>query len=161
TWSAGGESQFVLVAGDAGVGKSRLLDELEELARARKLRVLHGRFLDRDRSFPYQGFCDAIQEYLLADSLSGADPTAHLSALSPALAALFPALGEIASLRNSGPLVTGTATTGGKRNFAEPTEIYELLARTLARIGRGRPLAILLEDLHASDVSVEALQYVV
>lgn len=58
-----GECQFVVVAGEAGIGKTRLLDELENLARARKFRILHGRFLERDQAFPYQGFCDVIQEF--------------------------------------------------------------------------------------------------
>ncbi len=153
TWAAAGESQFVVVAGDAGIGKSRLLDELELLARARQVRVLHGRFLDHDRSFPYQGFCDVIQEHLLADQAS------DLSDLAPELAALFPALGEISSLRTSGAQTAQTSSD--RRGFGERSEIYELLARALARVGAGRPLAIFLEDLHASDVSIEALQYVV
>ena len=51
-----GESQIVLVGGDAGIGKTRLLDELETLAKARQIRVLHGRFIEQDRGLPYQGF---------------------------------------------------------------------------------------------------------
>jgi serine/threonine protein kinase len=39
--AAAGECQFVLLAGEPGIGKTRLLDELENLARARKIRVLH------------------------------------------------------------------------------------------------------------------------
>src|SRR5439155_10282429 len=58
-----GECHFVVVSGEVGIGKSRLLEELEKLAKARKLRVLHGRFVEQDRAFPYQGFCEAIQEY--------------------------------------------------------------------------------------------------
>ena len=51
-----GECQFVVVSGDPGVGKTRLLDEIENLANARKLMVLHGRSIEQDGAFPYQDF---------------------------------------------------------------------------------------------------------
>ncbi len=41
-----GECQLVLVGGDAGTGKSRLLEELERLAQGRGVRVLRGRIAD-------------------------------------------------------------------------------------------------------------------
>ena len=53
-----GESQFVLVGGEPGAGKTRLLDELESLAKARQIRVLHGRSVELDRGLPYQGFLE-------------------------------------------------------------------------------------------------------
>jgi predicted ATPase len=88
-----GECQFVVVAGEPGIGKTRLLDEIENLARARKIRVLHGRFVEQDRSFPYQGFCEAIQEYFRLKEIgdSTAAPT-DLSDLSGDLLSLFPML---------------------------------------------------------------------
>ena len=41
------------------------------------------------------------------------------------------------------------------------TEIFELIASTLSRIGAGRPLILMLEDLHGGKVSIEALPYIV
>ena len=61
--AVGGECQFVLVSGEPGIGKTRLIDELEKLAKVRQTMVLHGRFVEQDRSLPYQGFCELIQEY--------------------------------------------------------------------------------------------------
>ena len=46
--------QFAVVAGEPGVGKTRLLEELRNLARVRKVRTLYGRFIEQDRSFSYQ-----------------------------------------------------------------------------------------------------------
>ncbi len=48
-----GECQFVVVAGEPGVGKTRLVDELGNLAAARQVRVLHGRFVEQHGAFPY------------------------------------------------------------------------------------------------------------
>ena len=57
------ECQFAVIGGDAGIGKTRLLEELENIARGKKIRVLHSRFVEQDQAFPYQGFCAVIQEY--------------------------------------------------------------------------------------------------
>lgn len=55
--------QLWLLGGEAGFGKSRLLAELEETARRRGHRVLRGRFSDQERAFPYQGFCELIEDH--------------------------------------------------------------------------------------------------
>jgi len=53
----------VVVAGEPGIGNTRLRDELASLAKARDIRVLHGRSVEQDRAFAYQGFCELIQDY--------------------------------------------------------------------------------------------------
>jgi len=151
-----GECQFAVVSGEAGIGKSRLLDELENLVRARKIRVLHGRFVEQDKAFPYQGFCEAIQEYF--HTIKSTSSPADLSDLAADLVTLFPVLNEIDDIRSSAAIAKSTAEP---RRFDDRTYIFELLARSLSRIAAGKPLVLLLEDLHAADVSIEALQYVV
>jgi ABC-type transport system substrate-binding protein len=152
--AVGGECQFVVVGGEAGIGKTRLLDELESLARARGIRVLHGRFVEQDRSFPYQGFCEVIQEYFQRrESGSSAAEVPDFSDVAPELGTLFPMLAEISEIR-----AAQAAETPGSD---DRTRIFEVLARTITRAGAGRPLVLLLEDLHDADVSVEALQYIV
>jgi ABC-type transport system substrate-binding protein len=158
--AAAGECQFVLVAGEPGIGKTRLLDELEALCRARKVRVLHGRSVEQERSFPYQGFCEIIQDYFRLKDSAGA-PRPDLQDIAADLVSLFPVLGEISEIRaaaTSDSTLTRPAETGAAENR---TQIFELLARTLTRIAGGQPLVLLLEDLHGAAVSIEALQYIV
>jgi ABC-type transport system substrate-binding protein len=156
--AVGGESQVVLVGGDAGIGKTRLLDELENLARARQIRVLHGRFLEQDRGLPYQGFLEIILEYFgLKDGAS--TPPPDMSDLAPDLVATFPILGEIPEIRaavGSGPALEARPKVPENR-----TQVFELLARTVTRLAAGRPLVLLFEDLHAAEVSIDALEYLV
>lgn len=154
-----GECQFVVVTGEAGIGKSRLLEELENLARLRKFPVFHGRFVELDQSFPYQGFCEVIQESFRT-MRTGSGPL-DFSDLAPDLLSLFPVLMEIEELRSSlSPSVRGVSLSE-VRKVEDRTYIFELIARSLARIAGGKPLIVLLEDLHAADVSVDALQYIV
>src|SRR5205085_11610340 len=104
--------------------------------------------------FPYQGFCEIIQEYFHL-KLAGSGPV-DFSDLAPDLISLFPVLAEMDEI------------TGGHKPAAAETQrmqdrtyIYDLLARSFLRIGGGQPLVIFFEDLHNADVSLEALQYVV
>jgi serine/threonine protein kinase/tetratricopeptide (TPR) repeat protein len=157
-----GECQFVVVAGEPGIGKTRLLDEIENLAKARKLLVLHGRSVEQDGAFPYQGFCEAIQEFFrLRDTgISSAGPV-DLSDLAPDLVSLFPMLTEISEIRSVATGDSKLARPGDSQGPENRTHVFELLARTLTRTAGGRPLILFLEDLHAAEVSIEALQYIV
>ena len=157
-----GKCHFVTVAGEAGIGKTRMLDELENLAVARDIRVLHGRCLERDGSFPYLGFCQAIQEYF--EQLdAGSNPTAvpDLSDVAADLIALFPMLSEIEPIRSAASGASQLAAAGATRSAENRMQIFELLARTLTRLAGGQPLVLLLEELHGAEVSIEALQYIV
>lgn len=155
-----GECQFVLVAGEAGIGKSRLLEELESLAKARNIAVLHGRFVELNHSLPYQGYCEAIQEYFRGRSALRTVTPVDFSDLASDLIALFPVLAEIKDLAGYTE-GTGKQQETGTRKFEDRTYIFELLARAITRMAGGKAIALLLEDLHSADVSIEALDYIV
>ncbi|MDH3286065.1 MAG: DUF2791 family P-loop domain-containing protein, partial [Acidobacteriota bacterium] len=157
-----GVSQFVMVSGEPGIGKTRLLDELENLAVARQIRVLHGRFIEQSGAFPYHGFCEAIQEYFRQKETGGSSSEQpDLSDLAADLVSLFPMLSEIEPVRAAAG-ETGKDGAHGESHAAENrTQIFELLARALIRIGAGKPLVLMFEDLHGAEISIEALQYIV
>jgi len=84
-----GRPQVVLVAGDAGVGKTRLLLALAERARRRGARVLAGGCVELgDIGLPYLPVVDALRE--LADDPEEAGLLAGAAMTAPALGRLLP-----------------------------------------------------------------------
>ncbi len=157
-----GDCQFAVVAGEPGIGKTRLLEELKALAIARKIRVLYGRFVEQDRSFSYQGFCEVIQDYFRTrDATASSAERPDFSDLAADLIALFPQLSEIADLRAAVSGDSRIAAPVEERKVEDRIQIFELLARTLTRIAGGKPLVLILENLHGAEISIEALQYIV
>ena len=151
-----GECQFVVVSGEAGIGKTRLLEELENIAKAKKIRVLHSRFVELDQAFPYQGFCEVIQEYFHTKMSGSSSGPVDFSDLASDLISLFPVLAEMDEITGGHkPSVSET------QRMQDRTYIYDVLARSFLRIGAGKPLVLFIEDLHNADVSLEALQYIV
>ncbi len=158
----GGDCQFAVVAGEPGIGKTRLLEELKNLATARKIRVLYGRFVEQDRSFSYQGFCELIQDYFRSRDATGSSAERpDFADLSADLIALFPQLSEIGELRSAVSGDSRIAVSAEEKKVEDRIQIFELLARTLTRIAAGKPLVLILENLHGAEVSIEALQYIV
>jgi len=157
----GGEGQFAVVAGEAGIGKTRLLEELKNLATVRKIRVLYGRFVEQDRSFSYQGFCELIEDYFQARDPTGSSERADFSDLAADLVALFPQLAEISELRSAIGGDSRIAVPAEERKAEDRIQVFELIARALTRIAGGKPLVLILDNLHGAEVSIEALQYIV
>lgn len=65
--------RLVLVLGDPGIGKTRLLDELDTIAHARGLLVLRGRGVEAEQVRPYGAWLDAF-------AAAGHDPLRDLTA---------------------------------------------------------------------------------
>ena len=53
------------------------------------------------------------------------------------------------------------AVPSEEKKAEDRIQIFELIARTLTRIAGGKPLVLILDNLHAAEVSIEALQYIV
>lgn len=159
-----GECRLVLVGGEAGTGKSRLLHELEVQARGRQILVLRGRFSDWETAFPYQGLCELIQDYFRGfDSTTTLSPQAMppMDDLAADLVSLYPALSEVPELRRALEAQNTDPMALSERRLTDSSQVFEILARTLGRLVDGRPVVLQLENLHAAEVGLEALQYLV
>ncbi len=156
-----GEGQFAVVAGEPGIGKTRLLEELKNLATVRKIRVLYGRFVEQDRSFSYQGFCELIEDYFQSRDPGAPSERPDFADLAADLIALFPQLSEIGELRSAVGGDSRIAVPAEEKKAEDRIQIFELIARTLTRIAGGKPFVLILDNLHGAEISIEALQYIV
>jgi hypothetical protein len=58
-----GRGGVLLVAGEAGVGKTRLVAELQRMAAARGVRLLVGHSFENDRTAPYAPLIDLLRAF--------------------------------------------------------------------------------------------------
>ncbi len=127
-------AQMVLLSGDAGVGKTRLLDEtLERLAEA-GWRTLVGHCLDFGEStMPYLPFAEMLGRLAsVAPELADGDLPAGLTRLRHRLPA-EPAEG------------------------LDRVEVFEAFAALLQELADGSPVALVVEDAHWADASTRDL----
>src|SRR5215213_3188669 len=58
-----GNGQCITIAGEAGIGKSRLVAEAATSAAKQGMTVLQGRCFEADRAFPYAPLLDVLRAY--------------------------------------------------------------------------------------------------
>ena len=139
--AADGEPAVVLVGGEAGVGKTRLVAELAARCAADGARVLSGGCISvGGDGLPYAPIVEALRP--LPDEL-GVETVRELAGPSwRELARLLPALGE-PSLDPAGQ--------------AAQARLFEVLLGLVVRLSQQTPVAIVVEDLHWSDQSTRDL----
>ncbi len=91
-----GRARIVLVEGEAGVGKSRLVDEFLRTVVADGATVLRGRGYDATAGMPFAPVVEALRGALDAPGLAGTDPEwlTEAARLLPELRQRFPGLAE-------------------------------------------------------------------
>ena len=83
-----GSGCVVLVGGDAGIGKSRLIKELKQQATIREVRVIEGRCTSTESSVPYAPLMNALR-FRIAKG-EGEAVAEMLGPLRAVLAPIFP-----------------------------------------------------------------------
>ena len=130
---AGGVMQL---AGEPGIGKTRLLDELRTLARGRDYLVLSGRAAEFEGELPFGVFVDAVDDYLA--SLDRQALEALAGSAAPLLAVAFPAFE---------PLAAGSEAVLTEERFRTHRAVRTLLSR----LAEHRPVVLVLDDVHWAD----------
>lgn len=150
-----GESRILAITGDAGIGKSRLVIHLSAAAATLGLCVLHGRFVEEDVAFPFQSFCEVIQDAFSKRVHTSVTDQPDLSQVASDLVRLFPPLAEISEIRN---LASETVDAPPPAEIADRFAMVETLARAFGLFADAGPLVIVFEDVHRAGASLEALK---
>ena len=161
TQVAQGRSQVVLVAGEAGIGKSRFVAEVSRRAEQRNWQVVQGRCFEPDVVFPYAPLIDLLRTCLTHCSID--ELTNLLGPLAVEVVKLLP------ELTLTFPDLIPTPPLDPE---AEKRRLFETLVHFFGRIIAGAtqvsdnsstvisPLLLIIEDLHWSDeTSLELLRY--
>jgi DNA-binding CsgD family transcriptional regulator/tetratricopeptide (TPR) repeat protein len=146
--AATGEPLVALVGGEAGVGKTRLVEQLAAAAEGQGVRVLGGGCVPLgEEGLPFAPVIEALRG--LADQL---DPAELQAVAGPAWAEL----GRLApDLAWGGEAAMGTAVAGAGQ--AGQGRLFELLLGVVQRLAATAPLLWIMEDLHWADRSTRDL----
>ena len=154
-----GRGQLVMISGDPGIGKSRLLYELKRRLEGQTLTWLEGRCIAYGQDVPYLPIVDLLKDSFGIDDADGdAAIVRKVEAGARSLgSAVRPGLPYLKFLLSVDPGADGVATMDPQMRKAR---IFEAL-RALAIAGSTvRPLVIVLEDLHWLDrLSEEYVSY--
>jgi DNA-binding SARP family transcriptional activator/tetratricopeptide (TPR) repeat protein len=140
--AAAGAANVVTVLGEAGIGKTRLLQELAATARRHGALVLVGRCLEGAWVPPYQAFVEAITGY--AAQTGATRLRADLGPAAGPLRQLVPGLRE---------LLGDVPTAEPLRPDEERLRLLDAVARFLAGLTAHGPVVLLLDDLQCADDS--------
>jgi DNA-binding CsgD family transcriptional regulator len=137
----------VILAGEAGVGKSRLVGEVRTEALRQGFLLLQGRCFEADSIFPFAPIVDLLRSFsagLAPGALAGAPPQG-----AGALATLLP---ELSLHQPAAPSATMPGLEQEKRHLFHAFAHFVQAAAT--------PVLLVVEDLHwCDDVSLECLLY--
>jgi class 3 adenylate cyclase len=146
---------LVLVTGEAGIGKSRLVREFKALLDPAAVRILEGHSLTYRRGVTYWVFQEVLRQYLeITADLPEAEVRAKLikrayDTLGAAAAELLPYLEHLLSLAPS------DAATAERISYLDASQlrqqIFLAVRDLLVAEAQRRPLVLVLEDLHWAD----------
>jgi hypothetical protein len=143
-----GHCGVALVRGEAGMGKSRLVDTFAQWAQIHGSDIAVGHAYELSGRMPYQPFAELLRERLARehapDDLLDDSWLIELQRLAPDLHDRYPDL----------PLPTDDSAAGAR--------LLEAIAQVGIALGRRRPLVWVIEDLHWADVATrDGLLYLI
>jgi class 3 adenylate cyclase/tetratricopeptide (TPR) repeat protein len=163
-WSqaVAGQGQVACISGEAGIGKSRLINEFRHRIRRGRHIWLEGEGAPSFMNTPFYAIAQAIKRGL--DPAGRASALEFRSRLERALegagiraSEILPLMQEMFNLRGAEFLPTLTVAPSERRN-----RLFSAVMDWISRTAQHRPVVIALEDLHWFDPSsFELIEYLV
>lgn len=136
-----GSGRVAVLRGDAGIGKTRLADEVTGQAGIAGHLVLRGNCADLASSLPYLPFVEALADHVVHHN-------GRRSSVDPALRAMFPGIEVRPEARIGMPLADAKLA------------LFDAVTALVHTLAKARTLVLVIEDLHWADVAtVELLDY--
>ncbi len=136
------KGQVVFVAGEPGIGKTRLAEELLVYARLRGALALVGHCYEQEVNVPYLPFAESLRAAVRG--IPGDRLAALVGPYASELVKLVPELSQrIPELHTTPPLEPDQ----------ERMRLYDNVVGFLAGLARAQPLVLMLDDLHWADAA--------
>lgn len=149
--AAAGRPTFLTVAGDPGIGKTRLAEEAISYAELRGFTTAIGRCLQDEGApafWPWQQSLRSLVEKCDANEIREA-----IGVNGPVMARILPEVGTV--IPGVAPALA--PADPGQARF----QLFDVIAAFLRRLSSIRPLLVLLEDIHwADESSLKLLQFI-
>jgi DNA-binding CsgD family transcriptional regulator/tetratricopeptide (TPR) repeat protein len=144
--SVSGRAGAVLLAGDAGVGKTRMTEEVTAFAVEHGALVLTGRCLDvGETGLPYLPIAEALSQ--VKARIQG----------RPALGRLFPEI-ALPSRQDPSHVASGMPSAGARaEQDIGQLQLFDAVHGVLDDLAAESPVVLILEDLHWADASTRRL----
>ena len=148
--AAEGHPAVVVIGGDAGIGKTRLVAEFSAGARQAGARVYAGACLDLDgEGLPYGPFLECLRG--IGRDRDPADLALILGQVGAELALLAPGFARFVGAEQVPEPDGGPTSPAMVANPGDQVRLFELTLALIERLGAIEPFVLVLEDLHWGD----------
>ena len=138
--AAKGRGGVVTLAGEAGIGKTRIIEEFADVARDRGAQVLRGACYGDEWHAPYGPFAEILTSYARKDG--GHRLKAIAGTLAPPLVRIAPGLRSYLEIAEE---------PHAADKDEERTRMVDAMLQFLIGVSRDAPLVVVLDDLHWAD----------
>ncbi|HLX39598.1 MAG TPA: DUF6788 family protein, partial [Ktedonobacteraceae bacterium] len=141
--NAGRQPQCILLVGEAGIGKTRLAEELSHEAQRRGWAIAWSRVYAQESGVPYRQWTEALRSAMAHGLWQRQEISKHALVYQP-LSTLLPELNDIM------PQVVFPAPLSPEQ---EQLRLWEATLKLLTTISERTPLLMVLDDFHWADAS--------
>ncbi|HXQ28245.1 MAG TPA: AAA family ATPase, partial [Gemmatimonadales bacterium] len=139
--------RVVVVTGDAGIGKTTLVNAVAAMCQLEGAAVARVQAYDAERELPFAVLAELTRQLAVQRVLGGAEPEAlsELARIAPELLEVFPGVAKP-------PVWTAEVT---------PLRLADAFRKAVAAAGEDRPVILVVDDVHATDNATAAVLHVV
>lgn len=148
--TAAGQGQVVLITGEPGIGKSRLVQETNALARSQGFHLLSVHCYQVEQSIAYQPLIELVSKEMAFDN-----SWQHLAPVwLRELAILVPQIGEVAAA------ATVVASQSDEPDESRQGRLFQAIFHLFANQAARNKLLLVVEDIHWTDpATLQCLHY--